>query len=296
MIGGGERSPARGHNKKQARKPEMDPVTMNVARAVERGAATIKAVIEVTGLSRLKVERAVLALEKQKLLVRDGQGLTIQGSKAAPNARQCGPCSLCCDALEVAAVGKPVNQLCRHWVVGSGCSIYKDRPQMCRSFSCAWLQGHFSDEWFPDTARLVVHFSQGALNVAVDPACPDRWREEPYFSKLCELSLNGIRVNGHGGYATLIVVGSNRFLLLGRTAVADPTPFGTAFVPITPDTFQVWKARSPEHLQRLQERVAEIQRIRQEFGSCAIPDDDDPWPPYRPALLLLSRHSHASPK
>ena len=49
----------------------------------------------------------------------------------------------------------------------------------------------------------------------------------------------------------------------------------------------------PEHLQRLHERIAEIERIRQEFGSCAIPDnaDDDPTPPYRPALLRLSHHA-----
>jgi hypothetical protein len=83
----------------------------------------------------------------------------------------------------------------------------------------------------------------------------------------------------------LVVVGPERFLLLGRTVVPDPTLFGTAFVPLTPDTFAYWKARSPEHLQRLNARVAEIHRVRQEFGACAIPEDDDPYPPYRPALL-----------
>ena len=61
-----------------------------------------------------------------------------------------------------------------------------------------------------------------------------------------------------------------------------------AFLPVAAETFRYWKARSPEHLQRLHGRVAEIQRIREEFGYCAIPDDDDPHPPYRPALLRLS--------
>jgi hypothetical protein len=136
------------------------------------------------------------------------------------------------------------------------------------------------------TARMVLHFSNGAINVAVDPAYPERWRREPYFGELCKLSLNGIRVTpGGGSYATLVVVGAERFLLLGRTVVPDPTLFGTAFVPLTPDTFAYWKARSPEHLQRLNARVAEIHRVRQEFGACAIPEDDDPYPPYRPALL-----------
>lgn len=279
---------------KKEEEEKMDQSMLDVVRAVERGAVTIKGIIDATGLSRLKVERAIQSLEKQRLLVRDGQGFRASGPRSAPNVRQCGSCNGCCDILEVTAVAKPVNELCKHWESGKGCAIYNHRPQMCRSFSCAWLQGHFNDDWFPEKARIVVHFSRGALNVAVDPACADRWREEPYFSKLCELSLNGIRVSGTPPYATLVVVGSERFLLLGRTVVPDPTLFGTAFVPVTPDTFRYWRARSQEHLQRLNDRVAEIQRIRQEFGHCVIPDDDDPYPPYRPDLLALSKNPRAA--
>ncbi|MCK1313589.1 YkgJ family cysteine cluster protein, partial [Bradyrhizobium sp. 23] len=48
----------------------MDQAMLSVARAVEAGATTMKGVIDATGLSRLKIERALNALEKQKLLVR----------------------------------------------------------------------------------------------------------------------------------------------------------------------------------------------------------------------------------
>ncbi|MGX1149118.1 Fe-S-cluster containining protein [Bradyrhizobium ottawaense] len=168
----------------------MDQSTLQVARAVEAGATTMKSVIDATGLSRLKVERALNTLEKQKLLVRDGQGFKAAGQpKTAPFARQCGSCNACCDILEVAAVDKPVNQLCKHWQTGTGCTIYDRRPQMCRSFVCAWLQGHLDDDWFPAKSGIIVHFSQDAVNVTVDDHCPDRWREEPYFSKLAEWSL-----------------------------------------------------------------------------------------------------------
>jgi hypothetical protein len=272
----------------------MDQAMLSVARAVEAGATTMKGVIDATGLSRLKIERALNALEKQKLLVRDGQGFRAIGlPKTAPLPRQCGSCNACCDILEVAAVDKPVNQLCTHWQTGTGCSIYDRRPQMCRSFVCAWLQGHLDDDWFPAKSGIIVHFSQDAVNVTVDDHCPNRWREEPYFSKLAEWSLNGIRRIGNRGYATLVVSGADRFLLLGRTVVPHPTPFGTAFLPLAADTFRFWRATSAEHLQRLHERIAEIERIRQEFGSCVIPDDadDDPCPPYRPALLRLSNHA-----
>jgi hypothetical protein len=271
----------------------MDEVTLKVVRAVESGATTIKGVVDATGISRLKVERALLSLEKQKLLVRDSLGFRAPAAQTTSRVRQCGSCNLCCDVLEVTAVGKPVNQLCTHWATGKGCTIYHQRPQMCRSFSCAWLQGHLGDEWYPETAGIVMHFSQDAVNVQVDPDCPDRWQQEPYFSKLCEWSLNGIRVNGNRPYATLVIVGDEKFLLLGRTVVPDPTPFGTALLPVSHDTFRYWKARSPEQLHRLNERVVEIQRIRDEFGYCAIPDDDDPYPPYRPALLRLSKNPQA---
>jgi len=270
----------------------MDQVTLLVVRAIESGATTTKNIIDATGLSRLKAERALQSLEKHKLLFREGQGSWALGIPVTPTVRSCGSCSLCCKVLEVTDVGKPVNEICRHSTSG-GCTIYNERPRMCRSFSCAWLQGHVDDDWFPEAAGIVLHFSLDALNVQVDIENPDRWREEPYFSKLVEWSLNGIRRIGNRGYATLVVSGENRFLLLGRTIVPEPTLFGTAFLPLTTDTFRFWRATSPEHLQRLHERIAEIERIRQEFGSCAIPEneDDDPQAPYRPALLRQSNHA-----
>lgn len=263
----------------------MDQVTLVVVRAVESGATTTKGIIGATGLSRLKVERALGTLEKQKLLFRESQGSWALGIPVRPTVRQCGSCTLCCKVLEVTDLGKPLNTVCNHIQAGGGCEIYSERPRQCRSFSCAWLQGHLDDDWFPETAGMVAHFGLDSLNVQVDLAAAERWREEPCFSKLCELSLKGLRVSEGHPYATLVMVGNDKYLLLGRTIVPDPTLFGTAFVPITHDSFRYWKATSLEHLQRLNDRVIEIQRIRQEFGYCAIPDDDDPYPPYRPSLL-----------
>jgi Fe-S-cluster containining protein len=284
---------AQDEKEEQKKKKIMDRVMSDVIRAVERGATTIRGVVDATGLSRLKVERAIRALEKQKLLLRYDAGFQTPAALPVAPLRQCGSCTSCCTLLEVTAVGKSASEWCKHCDAGKGCTIYDHRPQMCRSFSCAWLQGHLGDEWFPETSGMVVHFSQDAVNVQVDPSCPDRWREEPYFDKLREWSLNGIRRTGNPGYATLIVAGSQKFLLLGRTIVPEPTLFGTAFMPVTSETFRYWKATSQEHLLRLHERIAEIQRIREEFGSCAIPDDDDPYPPYRAALLELSKISDA---
>ncbi|QOZ26500.1 MULTISPECIES: YkgJ family cysteine cluster protein [Bradyrhizobium] len=272
----------------------MDQVNLVVVRALESGATTTKAIIDATGLSRLKVDRALSALEKQKLVFRESQGSWALGIPVAPTVRQCGTCTLCCKVLEVTDLGKPVNTACKHIMSGGGCEIYAQRPRQCRTFSCAWLQGHFDDDWFPEKSGIVPHFGMDTLNIQVDIENPDRWREEPYYSKIVELSLNGIRMTAARPYATLVIVGDNKYMMLGRTIVPDPTLFGTAFVPLTLDTFQYWKAKSLEHLQRLNERVMEIQRIQQEFGYCAIPEDDDPQPPYRPALLELSKAQAAT--
>jgi hypothetical protein len=271
----------------------MDQVTLVVVRALENGATTIRRIVDATGLSRLKVERALSTLEKQKRLYRESDGSWALGIPVMPTVRSCGTCTLCCKVLEITDLHKPTNTACSHIMAGGGCDIYDGRPRQCRTFSCAWLQGHLDDDWFPADSGMVPHFSIDALNVQVDLANPDRWREEPYLSRLCELSLKGLRVSGGRPYATLIIVGDDRYLLLGRTIVPDPTLFGTAFVPITNETFRYWKATSLEHLQRLNERVMEIQRIQQEIGYCAIPDDDDPRPPYRPALLELSNRLRA---
>jgi len=68
----------------------MDQVTLVVVRAVESGATTTKAIIDATGLSRLKVDRALNALEKQKLLFRHGQGSWALGIPVTPTVRECG--------------------------------------------------------------------------------------------------------------------------------------------------------------------------------------------------------------
>ena len=85
----------------------MDRAISDVLLAVERGATTMKGVIDATAMSRLKVERALQTLEKQKLLMRDGQSLkSTRGPAAGPQPRDCGVCNMCCDVLEVTAVDK----------------------------------------------------------------------------------------------------------------------------------------------------------------------------------------------
>jgi len=54
--------------------------------------------------------------------------------------RECGTCSVCCSVLAVPELDKSGYEVCRH-LCASGCAIYPDRPESCRSFTCEWLRG-----------------------------------------------------------------------------------------------------------------------------------------------------------
>lgn len=75
----------------------------------------------------------------------------------APTFADCGTCTVCCDLLGVAALGKPFYARCPHLTPECGCGIYHDRPSACRTFRCAWHLGlfDFKDQWKPDQCGLV---------------------------------------------------------------------------------------------------------------------------------------------
>jgi Fe-S-cluster containining protein len=56
---------------------------------------------------------------------------------------KCGDCCVCCTALIVYANSffktKPAGETCKY-VANNQCSIYKDRPSVCKPYECFWLQ------------------------------------------------------------------------------------------------------------------------------------------------------------
>ena len=105
-------------------------------------------------------------------------------SSGAP-ARECGECTLCCKVMGIGELEKPAGVWCAHCKSNRGCSIYETRPQECRDFVCAWLLNpKIDDAWKPSHCKFAVWSEAGNLNlkVSVDPARPDAWRKEPYYS------------------------------------------------------------------------------------------------------------------
>ena len=81
-----------------------------------------------------------------------------KASKKGP--RSCQPCTACCDGwVRIEIEGRPVypGNPCLH-STGSGCRIYKGRPEQCRRFECGWIQedSPLPDWMKPSDARVMV--------------------------------------------------------------------------------------------------------------------------------------------
>lgn len=106
---------------------------------------------------------------------------------AAPRAKTCGSCTLCCKLMGVEELAKPMGVACVHCRPGKGCGIYADRPTGCRAFECVWLMDPEMPHRFrPDQTRVVLdQDGDGRRLIArCDPANPMAWRRNPIYAAL----------------------------------------------------------------------------------------------------------------
>jgi len=109
------------------------------------------------------------------------------GDVAILEGRACGSCTLCCKLLRIDDIEKPVATWCAKCTPGKGCGIYDARPAECRDFYCAWLTAKdIGPEWRPEKSKMVLVVEADGRRIAlhVDPARPQAWRQEPYYSQL----------------------------------------------------------------------------------------------------------------
>lgn len=122
----------------------------------------------------------------------------IKMASSGGEPRSCGTCTLCCRLPEIDQLSKPANTLCVNCVMGKGCFIYEDRPDLCRDFLCAWMTDHeLGPEWEPTVANMMVYGQGDQLTVLVDPDHPQSWRQEPYTTQLTSWATEAA---GRGGY------------------------------------------------------------------------------------------------
>ena len=64
--------------------------------------------------------------------------------------RDCEDCNLCCKLPSIPSINKKSYSWCKDCNIGVGCSIYKNRPQKCKEFFCAWKIGLLPENLKPN--------------------------------------------------------------------------------------------------------------------------------------------------
>jgi hypothetical protein len=74
------------------------------------------------------------------------------------NFRECNECNVCCDGslMGNSHGNKFGNKKPCVFLVTNKCSIYKDRPNSCKSFQCAWSQKLLPEWMRPDKCGVLV--------------------------------------------------------------------------------------------------------------------------------------------
>jgi hypothetical protein len=80
------------------------------------------------------------------------------------------------------------------------------------------------------------------MRIEVDKRYPNRWREEPYYTQICELALDGLKSEK---FRTMVRVGHDRFLVLGRRIIKKPS---------------LWRAAGPNGTRRVRLHASIVRR------------------------------------
>jgi len=108
--------------------------------------------------------------------------------------KACGPCTMCCSALEIAELKKPAGPLCADCHLAGGCAIYPNRPQVCRDFECEWLTRRDLPRGLrPDLAGVILMEDADSeeYRAVCAPEKPMAWRRPQIFAHLVATAKSG---------------------------------------------------------------------------------------------------------
>ena len=83
--------------------------------------------------------------------------------------RECGDCTKCCEGSLVLTVqGNAINKSnpCHFVSMGkcNGCTIYEQRPQVCKDFECEWILDSSIPEWLKPSVSGIIMIKQEPNN------------------------------------------------------------------------------------------------------------------------------------
>lgn len=80
--------------------------------------------------------------------------------------RDCGECTACCEAFKIVELDKPSGQMCSH-CTGSGCGIYDQRPDACKSYQCLYTVEDLNEEVRPDRCGAIFDINKKKNRIEV---------------------------------------------------------------------------------------------------------------------------------
>lgn len=116
--------------------------------------------------------------------------------------KACGECNLCCQILEIDELAKPAGLLCKDCLLGNGCAIYDDRPQVCRDFECLWKGDRaMAAPLRPDRVGTILMEDPDSdeYRAVCDPTRPLAWRTPTVFKHLVAMAKSGRTVVAKAG-------------------------------------------------------------------------------------------------
>jgi len=121
---------------------------------------------------------------------------------------------MCCSALEIDELKKAAGPLCANCVSGGGCSIYANRPQVCRDFECEWLTSRDLPRHFrPDRIGVILMEAHDTdeYRAVCAPSKAVAWRGPRVFAHLVAIAKTGRVVVAKAGLASWRVFASGEW-------------------------------------------------------------------------------------
>ena len=121
------------------------------------------------------------------------------------NFRDCGDCNLCCK-LPAIPNFKNSFEWCKNCNIGVGCSIYKNRPEPCKQFSCLWKAGLLAEDFKPNKVGFFITIDN---ELATVEKVLTVYAESHKINKL-PIFLNNINITDKSGQPYRFVIRYNK--------------------------------------------------------------------------------------
>lgn len=142
-------------------------------------------------------------------------------------AAHCADCDGCCRVFEIKTdatvdrigLDKAFGIPCKYigpTPVGHGCTVYQDRPDVCRNYVCLWLEGErlnatLGEALRPNVSKVVLGWPWGidkeTLFVYPYPGFENNWRVPPVSTYLRSVLARGAKI--------VVVLGKHRIAISG---------------------------------------------------------------------------------